>query len=61
MPELRDSQKMSVVRSTNVAAQPASTDFNEQLRNDAKELRSVANTYLIEEGRVFLRSKIPSK
>jgi hypothetical protein len=39
----------------------ARTDLNEQLRRDARELRSLADTYLIEEGRVILRATIPSK
>jgi hypothetical protein len=35
-------------------------DLNEQLRMDTKALRSVADKYIIEEGRVILRETIPA-
>ena len=40
---------------------PKSADLNEQLRQDARELRAVAEKYIVEEGRVITRATIPPK
>ncbi len=72
MPEARDSQQMQatgrpvgpdvVKPATTVASEDnqasAPVDLNEQLRENAREIRALADTYVIEEGRVFLRSTI---
>ena len=68
MPQTRDSEQMAaVVRPTTPppAAQIGdvveASDLNQQLRDDAKAIRALADTYLIEEGTVLLRSTIPSE
>ena len=60
-PQTRDSQKMQSTSAVKAPAANTTTDLNEQLRQDTREIRSLADKYLIEEGRVILRSTIPAE